>query len=309
MGNKVSFVIIAYNEEKTIGRGINSILNQDGLKNYEIIIVNDGSKDKTAEIVKSFSEKNKKVRLIDFKENRGRGFARFTGVNESTGDYVAFVDADIILPSHWLKTCLSEIKNYDAVGGIAVPDGDVNYIWRKCNITPKIKLGTTEITGNNGLYKKIILNKINYNPSMTDGEDFDLNSKLKKEGFKLKSLRNLTVEHREAKSYSQSAKWLYQSGKGSMRLLKKHHKIRLPDLAFFGFVFLILTSVIEIIFLKSFYSLSILLLYPLLTSFLHIYSRFKLELKRLPNFIFAIILNYPLIFLYYFGRIMGLFRK
>jgi glycosyltransferase involved in cell wall biosynthesis len=280
-------------------------LNQEGLEDYEIVIVNDGSKDKTAEIVKNFSIINKKVRLIDLKENKGRGFARFIGVKESKGDCIAFIDADIILPSDWLKVCLLEIKDYDAVGGIAVPDGDVNYIWRKSKVKPKIIKGTTEITGSNGIYKKSILDKINYNSSLKEGEDFDLNNRLKERGFKLKSITSLIVEHRETKSYGNSLKWLYQSGKGATKLLKRYRKVRLPDLAFFGFAFLFLLTLLEIIFFNSFYFLIIILLYPLLTSFFHIQSRFKFEIKKTFNFISAVILNYLLIFSYYIGRIRG----
>jgi glycosyltransferase involved in cell wall biosynthesis len=302
---KTSFTIIAYNEEKNITNCINSILNQEDLENYEIVVVNDGSKDKTAEIVKDFSKKNRKIRLIDFKENKGRGFARFTAVESSKGDYTAFVDADIILPLNWSKVCLEQMKNYDAVGGIAVPDGDVNYIWRKCKVKPKIIEGTTEVTGNNGLYKKKILDKINYNSCLREGEDFDLNERLKEKGFKLKQLRDLIVEHKESKSYLASLKWLYQSGRGATKLLKKYRKMRLPDLAFFGFLLLILLGFIEIIFFRGLHFMILLFLYPFLTGFLHIKSRFRLEIDTFFNFVLAVLLDYFLIFSYYFGRIMG----
>jgi glycosyltransferase involved in cell wall biosynthesis len=309
MKNKVSFVIIAYNEEKTISKGINSILSQNGLRDYEVIVVNDGSKDKTAEIVNNFSKKNKRVRLIDFKENKGRGFARAIGVNEAKGDYIAFIDADIILPTNWLNTCLTEIKDSDAVGGIAVPDGDVNYIWRKCKIKPKIVNHSTIVTGSNGFYTRKLLNSIKFNSNLKEGEDFDINNRLIEKGFKLKSLKNLIVEHRESRLYINSLKWIYINGKRATTLLNKYKKIRLPDLAFFGFIFLILLSVAELILFNSFYFLIISLVYPLLTSLLHINSKFKFEIKKSVNFLLAVILNYPLIFVYYLGRIKGVFKR
>lgn len=304
---RTSFVIIAYNEEKNITNCLNSILNQDELKDYEIVVVNDGSKDKTADIVRDFSKKNKRVRLIDLKINQGRGNARFTGVKESKGDYISFIDADIILPKHWLKTCLEEIKNYDAVGGIAVPDGDVNYIWQKCNLNPKIVKHSTIVTGSNGFYKKKLLNSINFNSKLTEGEDFDMNNRLTEKGFKLKSIKNLIVKHKESRTYSNTLIWLHKNGKGATKMLKKYKRLRLPDLAFLGFIILFILAIIEIIILHTFYFLYLFILYPLLTSLLHIGTKFNFELKKPLKFIFAIILNYPLIFSYYIGRIAGFF--
>ena len=99
---KISFIVIAYNEERNIANCIRSISNQEGLKNsnYEIIVVNDGSKDKTAIIVFNLSKNSKRIQLIDLKENRGRGFARHEGVKRAKGDYIVFIDTDITLPEN-----------------------------------------------------------------------------------------------------------------------------------------------------------------------------------------------------------------
>lgn len=305
MKPNVSFTIIAYNEEKNIANCINSILNQDGLKDYEIVVVNDASKDKTADIVKEFSKKNKKIRLVDLKVNKGRGNARFTGVKNAKGEYIAFIDADIILPKHWLKKCLLEIKNYDAIGGIAVPDGDVTYFYRKFNLIPKVLPPTTEITGNNGLYKRKSLLSINFDSNLKWGEDCDLNLRLKEGGNKLKNIPDLIVKHNESKSYYTSMKWAYQNGIGATKQLLKFKKIRLPDLAFFGFISLFIIAILEIFLIKSFYTGVLFLLYPLLTSFLHIRTRFKFEINHISKFLIAVLVNYPWIFLYYVGRVIG----
>jgi glycosyltransferase involved in cell wall biosynthesis len=305
---KTSFIIIAYNEERNISNAINSILKQDELKNYEIIVVNDASQDKTVKIIKNFSKNNKNIKLIDLKKNQGRGNARDTGVKNAKGDYIAFIDADIILPKNWLNTCLKEIKKYDVVGGIAVPDGDAMYIHDKFELKAKIKPHTIEVSGSNGFYKKKVFDKINFNSKLKDGEDFEFIQILKKNKFSLKSIKNLIVKHRENKNYIESLKWLYQSGTGSMRLLKRHKNIRLPDLAFFGFVFLLLVNIVEIIINKSTYSLVLTLLYFLLTSFLHINSKFFLSKDKTWDYFIAIIYNYPFMVGYYFGKLKGVFR-
>ena len=194
---KVSFVIPAYNEEKNIANCIASILHQEELKDYEIIVVNDGSKDKTSKIVKGLIKKNKSIQLLDLKANKGRGNARYIGVKKAGEDYVSFVDADIILPKHWLKTCLKNLgEGFDAVGGIAVPDGDVTYISQRFKLNPKIIPHTTGITGSNAIYKKEVFREIELNSKLRGGEDTDLNWKIDKAGFKIKLISNLTVEHK-----------------------------------------------------------------------------------------------------------------
>ena len=86
---KISAVIPAYNAEKHIARAIKSVLQQTRPAD-EIIVVDDGSVDKTAEIVRGFGNK---VILIEQK-NAGTSVARNTGINAATGDWFAFLDAD-----------------------------------------------------------------------------------------------------------------------------------------------------------------------------------------------------------------------
>ncbi len=87
---KISVIIPAFNAEKTIEKCINSIINQT-YKNLEIIIVNDGSSDKTSEICRKFNDN----RIIVFdNKNKGVSFSRNYGIKKSTGDFITFVDSD-----------------------------------------------------------------------------------------------------------------------------------------------------------------------------------------------------------------------
>lgn len=85
----ISAVIPAYNAEEYISRSIDSVLSQSRPVD-EIIVVDDGSTDKTAQIVKSYGER---VRYI-YQENAGVSAARNTGILAATGDWIAFLDAD-----------------------------------------------------------------------------------------------------------------------------------------------------------------------------------------------------------------------
>ncbi len=94
---KFSVVIPAYNREAHIANAINSVLAQK-YENFEVIIVDDGSTDKTAEVVKSFTDPRVKY---FFQENRERAAARNTGVRNATGDFITFLDSDDeFLPAH-----------------------------------------------------------------------------------------------------------------------------------------------------------------------------------------------------------------
>lgn len=93
---KVSVNIPAYNDEKYIAETVQSVINQT-YQDWELIIIDDGSKDKTGEIVKSFTDPRIKY---FYQENRGIGAARNSAIEKSSGEYIAFLDHDDLwLPS------------------------------------------------------------------------------------------------------------------------------------------------------------------------------------------------------------------
>ena len=120
---KISVVVSCYNEEKALPlfyKEIERVRMQDfeGVAEFEYIFVNDGSKDKTLEIIKKLRENDAKVRYVSFSRNFGKEAAMFAGLEASTGDYVAVMDADLQDPPSLLKQMFNEIKyeGYDSVG-------------------------------------------------------------------------------------------------------------------------------------------------------------------------------------------------
>lgn len=97
---ELSIVIPAYNEEKRISDSLKKVISffDKNKEDYELLVVNDGSKDKTVEIIKEFSKNNKRVKLIDYKTNRGKGYAVKTGVLAANGKKILFSDADLSTP-------------------------------------------------------------------------------------------------------------------------------------------------------------------------------------------------------------------
>ena len=93
MTPKVSIIIPVFNTEKYLKKCLDSVLNQT-LSSIEVICINDCSKDNSLEILKEYSNKDKRLKLIDFKVNQGVSIARNKGVSESSGDYIGFIDSD-----------------------------------------------------------------------------------------------------------------------------------------------------------------------------------------------------------------------
>ena len=107
---KVSVIVPVYNTEKYLERCMKSVLNQT-LKEIEIIMVDDGSKEECAKLCDKFAAEDSRVRVIH-KENGGLGFARNTGILESKGEYVGFVDSDdYIEPLMCEELYTSAVKN------------------------------------------------------------------------------------------------------------------------------------------------------------------------------------------------------
>ncbi len=96
---RLSVVIPAYNEERVIGDSIARAATYLGaLGHAELIVVDDGSRDRTREIVRELGSQFPFVRLIENDRNRGKGYSIKHGILESTGDFVVYTDADLVYP-------------------------------------------------------------------------------------------------------------------------------------------------------------------------------------------------------------------
>jgi glycosyltransferase involved in cell wall biosynthesis len=227
--NCVSFVVIAYNEAANIARTLARITDLEGLGEHEIIVVDDGSGDGTAQIVSEAAALNPRLRLIELAQNLGRGSARSTGIAAARGDLIAMVDADIVLPANWLMRARAALSNHDAVGGTAVPDGDVAYVCRRFGLVPRIVTGTTTVTGNNGLYRRTVFDAIDFDPALREGEDVALNHAMDRQGLSSATVPGLVVRHEENKTLGTSLRWLFDSGRGATRQFLTYHEVRQPD--------------------------------------------------------------------------------
>ena len=129
---KVSIIVPVYNVEKFLEKCLDSLTNQT-LKDIEIICVNDGSTDNSLNILKSFSEKDSRIIIIN-KQNEGPSVARNTGMKIAKGEYIGFVDSD-----DWVDLDFYE-KLYNSTINNGADISTASIIrWRKHNTKYKIK--------------------------------------------------------------------------------------------------------------------------------------------------------------------------
>lgn len=108
---KYSFIVPVYNTEKFLKKCLDSLVNQT-YKDFEIIVVNDGSTDKSSNIISKYQKKYKNVIVID-KENEGLSMARNRGVQKSSGKYIIFVDSDDYVSNKLLEEVDKKIDDSD----------------------------------------------------------------------------------------------------------------------------------------------------------------------------------------------------
>lgn len=110
---KISVVVPVYNAELFIEECVNSILNQT-YSFFELIIVNDGSKDSSPEIIQRLSALDSRI-LVVSQANQGVSAARNAGIQKASGDYICFVDADDIVMPDYLSNMINQIGDNDAL--------------------------------------------------------------------------------------------------------------------------------------------------------------------------------------------------
>ena len=172
---KVSIIIPAYNTYDYLGRCLNSAVKQT-LDDFEVICVNDGSKDDCIGIMKSYAEVYKNIIVIDIPKNKGVANARNCGIERASGEYIGFIDSDDYVDPDYFKTLYeySISKDYDVIRGIRVIDEECKHgkneygcivpsiIKRKILIdNPDLRFPTNMVKGEDSTFKAWLYKKTN----------------------------------------------------------------------------------------------------------------------------------------------------
>ncbi len=196
---KVSVIIPAYNAEKTIAKTIKSVLNQN-IRINEIIVVDDGSTDKTYEIAKRF----RRIKVFK-KKNGGESSALNVGIKHAKGDFIAIAESDVIIPKNWAKKLMVEFKDPDVwgVGGILKTANTKKLLARltgyehEWRYTKQKSKYVNHITSANLIYRKKVFKKLGlFDETLINScLDADINNKITAFGKKLVLRKDVAVKH------------------------------------------------------------------------------------------------------------------
>lgn len=141
MNNKISIIIPAYNIEKYLSATLDSVLVQT-YKNIEVIVVDDGSQDRTAAVIDDYAKRDSRIIAIH-KENGGVTSARLRGLAESTGEWIGFVDGDdLVEPQMFARLLDNALANNADIAHcgyqMVFPDGHVDYYYNTGRVVKQI---------------------------------------------------------------------------------------------------------------------------------------------------------------------------
>jgi GT2 family glycosyltransferase len=224
---KVSVVICVYNGDRTINSGLAS-LEKLNYPNYEVIVVNDGSTDGTRQIAENYSY----IRLIN-QENQGLSAARNVGIQASTGEIIAFTDADCMADPDWLNYLVARFQSSDfaAVGGPNLSPPDDSFVPSCVAVSPgaptHILLDdevAEHIPGCNMAFRREALEAITgFDPVFrAAGDDVDLCWRLQNKGYKIGFSPAAVVWHFRRNTVRDYLKQQRGYGKAEALLFFKH---------------------------------------------------------------------------------------
>lgn len=223
---KLSVIVPTRNRRKLLKECLNCLLNQDFPKDdYEIIVVDDGSSDKTKELLETISQNIKYYR----QETKGPAAARNVGVKNSTGNLIAFLDDDCLIERNWVDQMIEYHKRLDDTMGVA---GKFNVIEK--NIVSEFCMSLEDRASmddvryfkpsliNNTSFKKQVFTKVMFDESFHDaaGEDVQFNYRLYKENFKVLFAPNIVVKHHYPSKLSTMSKQQFAFGKNRLKTLR-----------------------------------------------------------------------------------------
>ena len=196
---KVSVIMAAYNEEKYIKEAVNSILKQS-FKDFELIIVDDGSKDRTSEILAGYDKEQLK---IIHQENQGHAAARNKAIQLSSGEYIANLDANDISMPQRLKRQVAFLDQNSEIGmvGSAFIEIGERIQGRRLAINPTSDQGIREMLVKLGcplihpsvMFRRSVIEKVGmYDEKLKNGADIELFGRIMKH-FKVANLEEPLV--------------------------------------------------------------------------------------------------------------------
>ncbi|WP_299061506.1 glycosyltransferase [uncultured Polaribacter sp.] len=236
MNLNFSIIVPVYNRPKEVDELLESLTKQDFSNNFEILIIEDGSTEKSEQIVEKYT--NQLDLKYYFKENSGAGASRNFGMQKATGNYFIILDSDVIVPKSYLTAVKKALESNftDAFGGPDAAHESFTDVQKAINYSMTSVLTTGGIRGkkksvgkfqprsfNLGLSKKAFEITQGFS-KMKNGEDIDLTFRLWDNGFETQLIENAFVYHKRRSTISQFFNQTFGFGTARPILNKKYPK-------------------------------------------------------------------------------------
>jgi cellulose synthase/poly-beta-1,6-N-acetylglucosamine synthase-like glycosyltransferase/peptidoglycan/xylan/chitin deacetylase (PgdA/CDA1 family)/spore germination protein YaaH len=268
----VSVVIAAYNEEKVIGKTIDSILSSD-YPYFEVLIVDDGSKDETAAVVQESYKNHPIVRLIK-KPNGGKSSAVNLGFKEANGEIVVALDADTLIAENAISLLVNHFKNEKVAavsGNVKVGNkGNLLTNWQHIEYVTGFNLERrafaalnciTVVPGAIGAWRKTSVEEAGFFKEDTLAEDTDITLTLLRQGKKIEFEEKAYAYTEVPEDIKSLAKQRYRWVYGTLQCLwkhraalfnKKYHSlgfIGLPNMWLFQYIYQTISPIADLLFI------------------------------------------------------------
>lgn len=184
---KISIIIPVYNAAEYLEKCVKSVISQT-YKNLEIILIDDGSTDESGYICKKISDKDNRVKVI-YQKNSGVSVARNNGIDNSTGEYITFIDADDYIESNYCEVLLNSLIRNSADVSYSNDfckknmNNNEEFIWEREEYDPVYKTPQYVVWG--ALYKRKVIGNIRFDEDLYIGEDAYFFARIVKNSNKL----------------------------------------------------------------------------------------------------------------------------
>jgi len=310
-----SFVIPVYNRPLEVNELLESIKNQTDT-NFEVIIVDDGSIDKSEEEINKFT-KDLNIRYF-YKQNSGPGLSRNYGCNQAHGNYYIVLDSDCILPENYFSVVKEELKNnyVDVFGGPDRAHYSFTYFQKAINYSMTSFLTTGGIRGGgedfdkfyprsfNMGFSKEVFQKTQGFSNMRFGEDIDMSIRILQNNFNTRLFKEAFVYHKRRTNIRQFYKQVFNSGIARIQLYLKY-PFSLKLVHFLPLIFLIgLISCIAFSYLISLY-----FLLPILFHMSLLFIDSSVKSRNLMIGLLSVITSYTQLVSYALGFMLAFWRR
>lgn len=297
----ISFIVPCLNEERHIGRLIESIENEVQNIKYELIIVDNGSTDKTIDIIKNTNA----ILIIDKTKNIGG--LRNIGVDSANGEYLVFLDADTTVTNAWnneIIHVLEEMKNSKIITGsrcsISLTPGFIEKYWFEPMVNESV---SNYINSAHLVVRKADFIDIGgFSQSLVTAEDYEFCERARGKGYQIINNPKLVVIHegypKKIIDFIRREKWHGSQDVSSMKEFI-HSKV-----AVISFLYLtgLLVGLFSLIIVKSFSLFSLCLFFSFLLCFTAVFEKRRRYQLNIP--ITFVIYN-----IYFFSRAMSLVER